>query len=390
MLRILPFFVLAMPIAGLANDVSSILPMTLGQEYTGSLTPSPENPQGEVCYKLALKPDTRVTLKVKTAGVGILKFAVYDKTRALRFFHNDVSNKSADDADSKFSFPANSDISQLCLTTTNPNQGQQYDLIVTGEPLRKSKSSLALRPVIATPVPIPPPPTLAEPLLRRIVVPSTPVPIPPPPGISPTPVPIPPPPPVQSSTAPTVQPPTEIAVATPPPRAASTPFCHVGTWQISDLSAYWQPTIQSFTQAQITAPQMLGYGKVTFTKDGDATFEAFDLIQKYTLVTKETGAKIDKIELNLGGAITARFQVNPDSTLTFSSQNERRLKTTLNLGDGLKLTGDRLFKLFGDEPVAKAPLQKLPYRCVDRDNLTLRIPAPTGQKLIPIALKRVN
>jgi hypothetical protein len=370
MLRILPFFVLAIPLAGLANDAPSILPMTLGQEYTGSLTPSPENPQGEVCYKLALKPDTRVTIKVKTAGVGILKFAVYDKTRALRFFHNDVSHKSADDADSKFSFPASGDISQLCLTTTNPAQGQQYDLIVTGEALRKSKSSLAVRPVAPTPVLIPPPPT--------IVIPSTPVPIPPPP-------------PAISPAIPTVKPPTEIAVEStpPPPRAVSTPFCHVGTWQISDLNAYWLPTIQSFTQAQITAPQMLGYGKVTLTKDGDATFEAFDLIQKYTLVTKETGAKIDKIELNLGGAMTARFQVNPDSTLTFSSQNERRLRTTLNLGD-VKLTGDRLFKLFGDEPVAKASPQKLPYRCIDRDNLTLRIPSPTGQKLIPIALKRVN
>lgn len=369
--QILPFLALAMPLAGLANDVSSVLPMTLGQGYTGSLTPSPENPQGEVCYKLAPKPDTRITLKVKTAGVGILKFAVYDKTKALRFFHNDVSNKPTDDtADSKFSFPASSDISQLCLTTTNPDRGQQYDLTVTGEPLRKSKSALVVRAVAATPVPIPPPPT--------IVVPSTPVPIPPPP------------PPVAPSTVPTVKLPTEIAVETPPPRAASVPFCYVGTWQISDLNAYWLPTIQNFTQAQITAPQMLGYGKVTLTKDGDATFEAFDLIQKYTLVTKETGAKIDKIELNLGGAMTARFQVNPDSTLTFSSQNERRLTTTLNLGDGLKLTGDRLFKLFGDAPVAKVPPQKLPYRCVDRDNLILKIPAPTGQKLMSIGLKRVN
>jgi hypothetical protein len=372
-LRILPFLALAMPLAALANQVSSILPMTLGQGYTGSLTPSPENPQGEVCYKLAVKPDTRITLKVKTAGVGILKFAVYDKTKALRFFHNDVSNKpTEDDADSKFSFPASGDISQLCLTTTNPDQGQQYDLTVTGEPLRKSKSSLAVRPVAATPVPIPPPPT--------IIVPSTSVPIPPPP------------PPVAPTTdLPTVKPPIEIAVETPPPpRAVSPPYCYVGIWQISDLNAYWLPTIQNFTQAQITAPQMLGYGKVTLTKDGDATFEAFDLIQKYTLVTKETGAKIDKIELNLGGAITARFQVNPDSSLTFSSQNERRLTTTVKLGDGLKLTGDRLFKLFGDAPVARVAPQKLPYRCIDRDNLTLRIPAPTGQKLIPISLKRVN
>jgi hypothetical protein len=378
MLRILPFLALAMPLAALANDPPSILPMTLGQGYTGSLTPSPDNPQGEVCYKLAVKPDTKVTLKVKTAGVGILKFAVYDKTKALRFFHNDVRNKPAEDdtADSKFSFPASSDVSQLCLTTTNPHQGQQYDLTVTGEPIRKSKSSLVVRPVAATPVLpviIPPPPTIVIPAIPV----STPVPIPPPP-----------PPVAPAGDLPTPTPPAVIAVeTTAPARPVNEPFCQVGTWQISDLNAYWLPTIQSFTQAQITTPQMLGYGKVTLTKDGNATFEAFDLIQKYTLVTKETGAKIDKIELNLGGAITARFQVNPDSTLTFSSQNDRRLTTTLNLGSGLKLTGDRLFKLFGDRDL---PPTKLPYRCIDRDNLTLRIPAPTGQKLIPITFKRVN
>ena len=111
----------------------------------------------------------------------------------------------------------------------------------------------------------------------------------------------------------------------PPPPPINEPFCHVGTWQISDLNGYWLPALQNFTQAQITAPQMLGYGKVTLDKDGYATFEAFDLIQRYSLAPKEAGAKVDKIELNLGGAITARFRVNPDSTLTFSSQNDRRL-----------------------------------------------------------------
>jgi hypothetical protein len=136
-LRILPLFILTSPLAVLARDASTILPMALGRQYTGSLTPSPSNPQGEVCYGLSVEPDTKITLKVKTGGVGIIKFALYDKTKGLRFFHNDVSSKSQPDGstptDSRFSFPAVSDVSQLCLTTSNPHRGQQYNFTVTGK-----------------------------------------------------------------------------------------------------------------------------------------------------------------------------------------------------------------------------------------------------------------
>jgi hypothetical protein len=354
MLRILPLLTLTSPLTALAVETSPILPMTLGQKYTGELTPSPDNPHGEVCYKLAVKPDTRITLKVKTSGVGIVKFAVYDKTKALRFFHNDVSNKPQSDGDtptdSRFSFPSIGETSQLCLTTTNPDRGQQYDITVSGISRRKSKSHLVLRPV-ATPA-------------------LTPTPTKPKSPIDP----------------PTSKPPTAPTVDIPPPPIGE-PYCYVGTWQIADLSAYWLPSIQNFTQAKITDPQMLGYAKVTINKDGYASFEAFDLEQKYTLRSKETGARLDRIGLSLSGNSTARFQVNPDSTLTFNSQNYQRLTTKLNLGSGLKLTGERLFMLFGDRDL---PPVKLPYKCLDRENITLKIPLSTGQKLIPISLKRIN
>lgn len=355
-LRILPLLTLTIPLAAVARDASSIVPMTLGQQYTGLLTRSPSNPQGEVCYGLSVEPDTRITLKVKTGGVGILKFAVYDKTKGLQFFHNDVSNKPQADgdtsADSRFSFPAVSEVSKLCLTTTNLDRGQQYNITVTGKPGRKSKSRIALRPVTVNGLTI---------------------------GRTKTKL---------SADLPAPKPPTVPAVQiAPPPPPTGEPYCYVGTWQITDLSGYWLPTIQNFTQATITDPLMLGYAKVTLHKDGNAVFEALDLEQKYTLKSQDTGAKIEKIGLSLAGTSTARFQVNADSTLTFSSQSDRRMTTKLNLGASLKLTGDRLFLLFGDRDL---PPVKLPYKCLDRDNLILRVPLPTGQKLIPISLKRVG
>lgn len=360
-LWILPLFALTSQLIATAGSSAPILPMTLGQEYTGSLTPSPSNPQGEVCYRLAVKPNTRITLNVKTSGVGIIKFAIYDKTKSLRFFHNNVVNKSSASgnapADSRFSFPAINDASQLCLTTSNTRRSQQYDLIVTAKPSRKPTSSLKLRPINSKPIT-----TLNSSPKRSAAIPTVTAPIPP-----------------------TVPIATTIATVEIPP--SGVPYCYVGTWQINDLAGYWLPNLQNFTQAQVTNLQMLGYAKVTMTKDGRAIFEAIDLQQQYALKSKATGAKFEKIGINLDGASSAKFQPNSDGTLTFNSQDYRRLATRLNLGSSLKLSGDQLFMLFGDRDL---PPVRLPYKCLDRDRMTLRVPLPTGQNLMPISLKRVN
>jgi hypothetical protein len=366
-LWILPLLTLTMPLAGLARDVA-LLPIKLGQEYTGSLTPSPTNPQGEVCYKLSVKPDTRMTLNVKTSGVGIIKFAVYDSTKSLKFFHNAVGSKSKSGenmpASSRFSFPAVGDAAQLCLTTSNTNRGQQYDLIVTAKPSRKAKSRLKLRKIATNPVKIPQTnspvitPTFTPPTPPRDLVPIA-------PAIPTEPIPAP--------------------VSTVVLAPSGAPYCYVGTWQVTDLNGYWLSSIQNFTQAQISDPQMLGYAKVTLTKDGNAIFEAIDLEQKYTLKSAATGTKIDTIAVNLAGISYARFQSNQDGSLIFNAQDYRRLTARLHLGESLKLSGDRLFTLFGDKDLS--PLNST-YKCIGQDKLVLKV--PNGQKLIPISFKRVN
>jgi hypothetical protein len=387
-LRILPLLTLISPLAALATDAVPTVPMALGKEYTGALTASPSNPQGEVCYGLSVEPNTRITLRVKTGGAGILKFAIYDQQKSLRFFHNNAIGKSQADGstlvESRFSFPAVSEVSHICLTTTNPGRGQRYDFMATATPGRKSKSRLALRPVDVNKIATRP---------QKIQLAATPTPevkappAPPAPETPPAPLPT---PAVSNSpdslTTKAAKNPTSPPV-TIPPQPTGEPYCYVGTWQVADLSGYWQPVIQTFTQAKITNPQMIGYAKVTIERNGNTSFEAVDLEQRYTLKMQETGARIDRIGIGLSGSANARFQVNPDSTLTFSSQNYQRLTTRLNLGESLKLTGERLFPIFGerDKPVIKSA-----YKCLDRDNITLKIPLPTGQKSISILLKRIN
>jgi hypothetical protein len=350
------------PLATNAVEATQLLPMTLGKKYSGTLTPSQTNPQGEVCYQLAVKPNTRIVLNVKTDGVGILKFAVYDRSKALRFFHNDVNNPQSKNGEnintSRFSFPIISDASQLCLTTSNSTSGQQYDFTVTGKPNPTNKPPLVLR-------------NLNTPLIVAQAQPT------PKPAASPTPTPAPPKPPAATPAAPTVD---------IPPAPTGEPYCYVGTWQIGSLNTYWLPTIQTYTQAKVTDPQTIGYAKVTLNRDGNAYFEAFDFEQRYTL-RKPTGVKIDRIGVGLNGNAGARFKSNSDSTLTFDSQGYQRLTNRLNLGANLKLTGEKMFIIFGDRD---APPAKLSYSCLDRDNLVIRIPTPTGQKFVPISFKRVN
>jgi hypothetical protein len=351
-------FVVNTPVAAKAIEANQLLPMTLGKKYSGTLTPSPTNPKGEVCYQLAIKPNTRITLNVKTDGVGILKFAVYDRSKALRFFHNDVNNPQAKHGEnsqiSRFSFPIVSDASQLCLTTSNPTNGQHYDFTVTGKPNPTNKPQLVLRNSY---------------LNDRSIAQAQPTPKP---SVPPSPTP--------------TKPPTPTPTVDIPPAPTGEPYCYVGTWQIASLNTYWLPTIQTFTQAKITDPQTIGYAKVSLNRDGIAYFEAFDFEQRYTL-RKPTGEKIDRLGVGLNGNAAARFQSNPDSTLTFNSQGYQRLTNKLNLGTNLKLTGEKLFIIFGDRD---APPAKLSYSCVDRDNLVIRVPTPTAQKFVPISLKRIN
>jgi hypothetical protein len=380
-LWILPLILLPTPLVTVARETASTLPMNLGQQYTGSLTPSAANPNGEVCYRLAVKPDTKLTLNVKTSGAGIVKIAVYDKDKSLQFFHNQSQSNAGNPAGSKFSFPAVKNASQLCLTTSNSQRSQEYDLTVTAQPVRKAKSRLKLRSVASKPITPPKPRRIAE----SSVTPPTPRFIPP---IPTDPI-VPPKPSFASATNIPADPPTPIAptIATVELPPGGAPYCYVGTWQVNDLRGYWLPTIQSFTQAQIADPKMLGYAKVTFTRDGNAIFEAIDLNQQYTLKSKATGAKVDQISVNLAGISSARFQTNQDGTLKFNSQDYRRLTSKLNLGENLKLTGDRLFTFFGDRDL---PTANSSYKCLDRDNLMMKVPLPNSEKLIPISFKRVS
>jgi hypothetical protein len=396
-LWILPLLTLTTSLVAVARETSATLPLNLGAEYTGSLTPSASNPQGEVCYRLTVKSDTRLTLNLKTSGSGIVKFAVYGKDKSLRFFHNESPSTNANPASSKLNFRVINEASQLCLTTSNSQRSQQYRFTVSAQPIRTAKSRLKLRSVASKPVTTASKPVTA-PKPRRTVEPSFTPPAPPViPPIPTTPI-VPPNPTVaNSATMPVVTGVSNISTDSPKPIAPTiatvelspvgAPYCYVGTWQVSDLRGYWLPTIQSFTQAQITNPKMLGYAKVTFTRDGYAIFEAIDLDQQYTLKSKGTGAKVDKISVNLAGRSSARFQSNQDGKITFNSQDYRRLTSKLNLGDSLKLTGDRLFTFFGDKDV---PTVNSSYKCLDRDNLTIKVPLPNSEKLIPISFKRVN
>ncbi len=287
----------------------------------------------------------------------------------------------------------------------------QSNLQIAVNQAEKPKSRIRLRPNFTPSTPVadapsvevstpPPAPTEVAPLPKVEIPPPPTIFMGPPRGTMPVPAPIPapvtaPPPPPPPVPAPDLAPSIEIEslpkVKNPTPvgnKSVPAPdYCYVGTWQITDLSDYWLPMIQHFTQAKVADPQTIGYGKVILTKDGKSLFESFDFEQRYNLKSKETGNQIDKVSLSLAGRATARFQDNNDRSLTFSSPNYRRMGSKLHLGEGLSLESDRLFTIFGNRD---KPPAKLPYQCKDGDRLILKIPMPTGNKFIPIGLKRVS
>jgi hypothetical protein len=187
-----------------------------------------------------------------------------------------------------------------------------------------------------------------------------------------------------------LQPPTapsssETVMIPPPPPTPK--YCYVGTWEMSDLSQYWLPIVQRFAQTKVTSRLTNGKAQITFTRDGFSIFEARNFVQKYKLKFNQKGNKINEWGLTLRGSATAEYTESKGMKLSFSSPSYRWLRSQLDLGEDLNVTGERLFNLYGAEGKKTV---SLPYDCLDRDTIVLKLPVPKAKKSISITLKRIN
>lgn len=188
-----------------------------------------------------------------------------------------------------------------------------------------------------------------------------------------------PPPPPLPNESPTVS-------APPPPPAPE--YCYVGTWKVTDMSQYWLPIVQNFARGKLTTKPNEGNAQITFTKDGFSVFEARHFEQKYQLKSARQSDRINEYGLTIGGRATAEYKETEDKKLSFSEANYRRLRSQLNLGEDFNVTGEKLlFNLYGQEGEKSTTL---PYDCLDRDTIVIKLPAPKTKKLIALKLTRVR
>jgi hypothetical protein len=250
-------------------------------------------------------------------------------------------------------------------------------VLITGSSFGMS-DLMANPPSIAQQIELPPPPKI-EPVesalsksgnnTRSAEV----IPAPPPPSNSNVVV-VPPPPPSK----------TEVVTIPPPP--PNPEYCYIGTWEVKDLSQYWLPLVQKFAQTKVSSKKTHGRAQITFTRDGYTIFEARDFQQKYKPKSAVSKNKFNEFELTLRGRATADYTEKKGMKLSFTAPNYRWFSSQLNLGEDLNVTGDRIFNLYGK---GGKETVSLPYDCLDRDTIVLKLPVPKSEKLIALKLKRI-
>jgi hypothetical protein len=238
---------------------------------------------------------------------------------------------------------------------------------------------MANRHSIAQQIELPPPPQIEpiESALNRSGVTNTrsPQEIPAPPSSSPRDV----------VAVPAPQPKSSDVVVIPPP-PPNPEYCYVGTWEVKDLSQYWLPLVQKFAQTKVSSKKTQGRAQITFTRDGYSIFEARDFQQKYKPKSAPANNKFSELELTLRGRATADYTEKKGMKLSFTTPNYRWFSSQLNLGEDLSVTGDKIFNLYGNG--GKETIS-IPYDCLDRDTIVLKLPVPKSARSIALKLKRI-
>jgi hypothetical protein len=355
----------------------SIVTIKLGELRRGTLEPE-NRQQREHCYRIELEPTHQLKVDLQAQNSGTIELSLYssdrDRTHSIDRLTNPTNSEATDDSvrpvSKNFTLPATGDRARLfCLTTSNRKTPQKYKFTITDPAanyplviIKDLASGFPSQPALPTPEIMGPP---NSPIAAKQPTPAK--------SSSVSPPPPPPPLPVLTDRS-------ETALA-PEPNA-----CYLGSWQVTDLSQYWLPTLQHMTQAQITNSTSKGTATLILSADGSTKFTAQNYEQKYIL-KKKTQELVAEPILKLQGDATASYKVQPNRTLLFTAQTYQQLNSQFQFGNELKFDGRNLFLLYGDRRDGTAGL---PYDCIDRRTLKLFIPLPAGSRMMPITLKRLG
>ena len=176
------------------------------------------------------------------------------------------------------------------------------------------------------------------------------------------------------------------ASATSAPAAAGS--CLVGTWQLTDLSAYMNSIEQNTASSSggdftLTSQKFSGAASWTFNADNTAEFSADNFEQDFTMSTTVGGQSMDiPISLKINGKSTAAYSVDGDQ-ISFSNQEQSGL--TIN-ADVMGASTPLDTSLMGKP----GTVQLYQYSCPDVNTLTLKVVAIKNVDLAPLTLTRTK
>jgi hypothetical protein len=169
---------------------------------------------------------------------------------------------------------------------------------------------------------------------------------------------------------------------------ASDESCLVGTWQLTDFSAYMTSIEQNTASDSggdmtMKSGDFSGSATWTFNADKTADFAADTFQQDFTMTTTAAGNPMDiPISLKINGTSSADYSIDGDK-VTFSNQKQ----DSLNISVDVMGTSSPVDTSLMGNP---GTVQLYQFNCVDANTLSLKVIAVENVDLAPLTMTRVK
>jgi len=171
-----------------------------------------------------------------------------------------------------------------------------------------------------------------------------------------------------------------------PAESSNVGSCPVGSWDLSDFSAYMNSIEQNMSASSdneftMTSGDFTGASHFVFNEDNTVVFSAEEFTQSFTITTSAAGQTIDiPITLKINGSSTADYSIEADQ-ITFSNQKSDDMVITVDTMGSASTVDQGLL----GEP---GSIKLYQFACPDVNTLSLKVIAVDNMDLAPLTLTR--
>ena len=172
-----------------------------------------------------------------------------------------------------------------------------------------------------------------------------------------------------------------------PTEESATNSCPVGSWDLTDFSAYMNSVQQNVNASSgditMTSNDFTGASQIIFNEDQTAVFSAENFTQSFTLTTTAVGQALEiPIILTINGTSTTDYSIDGDK-ITYSNQNNGDMVISVDTMGSVSTLDQSLF----GEP---GSIQLYQFSCPDPDTILLDVIAIENMDLAPLTMTRAQ